>query len=131
MMQPENTPSQNPSTTMSKSKLEQTQDQVNEVVGIMKENVESMMARGEALNDLDQRASNLTQSASEFQVTSRKLKKKYWWKNLKMMLILGGVVLFIIAIILIIVFAGNGGGSSGDSGGDSGSGTVAPTTGTA
>ncbi|KAK8404696.1 hypothetical protein O3P69_007744 [Scylla paramamosain] len=125
MMQPENNPpSQNPAMTASKSKLEQTQQQVNEVVDIMKTNVENIMVRERELNDLDMRASTLTSSASEFQVTSRKLKKKYWWKNLKMMLILGGVVVFIIAIILIIVFTGND-SSSGDSGGSV---TAAPTT---
>lgn len=125
-MNPENPTSKDPAQMASRTRLEETQQQVNDVVGIMKTNVERIMEREERLTELDQRASNLTMSASEFQTTSRKLKKKYWWKNLKMMLILGCVVTLV--IVIIIIAAVGVPGSSGSGGGSGGNPTVAPVT---
>ncbi|RXG56502.1 Vesicle-associated membrane protein 1 [Armadillidium vulgare] len=97
------------------------QNQVNEVVGIMRSNVDKIMIRDERLSELDQRADQLNASASEFQTTSRKVKRKYWWKNIKMMLIIGGVVALIIVIVIISIVGipSSGGDSSSSSGSDS------------
>ncbi|RXG56538.1 Vesicle-associated membrane protein 3 [Armadillidium vulgare] len=57
------------------------QNQVNEVVGIMRSNVDKIMIRDERLSELDQRADQLNASASEFQTTSRKVKRKYGGKT--------------------------------------------------
>lgn len=122
MMQPENPTVKDPAQVAANNRLAQTQQQVNEVVDIMKTNVERIMEREDRLTELDRRADNLTMSAAEFQTTSRKLKKKYWWKNTKMTIIL---VCVVIVVIIIIVFACVGIPSGGSSGGD----TPAVTTG--
>lgn len=64
-------------------RLQQTQAQVDEVVGIMKTNVEKVLERDQKLSELDDRADALQQGASQFEVHATKLKRKYWWQNLK------------------------------------------------
>lgn len=83
--------------------LEQTQAQVNEVVGIMRVNVEKVLERDQKLSELDSRADALQEGGKRFEQQAQKLKRKYWWKNLKMMIILGviGVVILIIIIGLL------------------------------
>ncbi|KAM4695059.1 vesicle-associated membrane protein 1-like [Discoglossus pictus] len=84
-------------------RLQQTQAQVNEVVGIMRVNVEKVLDRDEKLSELDNRADALQAGASQFETSAAKLNRKYWWKNCKMMIIMG-VGSAIIFIILIIYF---------------------------
>lgn len=83
--------------------LEQTQAQVNEVVGIMRVNVEKVLERDQKLSELDSRADALQEGGKRFEQQAQKLKRKYWWKNLKMMIILG-VIGFAILVIIIISF---------------------------
>jgi vesicle-associated membrane protein 2 len=84
-------------------RLQQTQAQVDEVVGIMRTNVEKVLERDQKLSELDDRADALQQGASQFEQQAGKLKRKFWWKNLKMILIL--VAIAIIILIVIIVWA--------------------------
>lgn len=85
-------------------KLQQTHAQVNEVVDIMRENVEKVIDRDIKLSELDDRADALQQGASQFETQAAKLKRKYWWKNMKMWLILIAVG---IVIVLILIFSQN------------------------
>ncbi|KAK7586169.1 hypothetical protein V9T40_004045 [Parthenolecanium corni] len=80
-------------------RLQQTQAQVDEVVGIMRVNVEKVLERDSKLSELDNRADALQMGASQFESQAGKLKKKMFWKNMKMMIILGSVG----AIVLIII----------------------------
>merc|ERR550519_2197738 len=82
------------------SQLQTTQAQVQEVVGIMKGNVERVLERDQKLSQLDDRADALQQGASQFETQAAKLKRKYWWRNCKMWLIL-----IIVVIVLIIIIA--------------------------
>ncbi|XP_063775612.1 vesicle-associated membrane protein 1-like [Pseudophryne corroboree] len=87
----------------SNRKLLQTQAQVNEVVDIMRVNVDKVLERDQKLSELDNRADALQAGASKFETNAAKLKRKYWWKNCKMMIVMG-LVCAIIFIILIIYF---------------------------
>jgi len=82
-------------------KLQQTHAQVNEVVDIMRENVEKVIDRDIKLSELDDRADALQQGASQFETQAAKLKRKYWWKNMKMWLILIAVGLIVVIIIVM------------------------------
>ncbi|XP_039583951.1 vesicle-associated membrane protein 2-like isoform X1 [Passer montanus] len=94
-----------PATNVSSNKrLQQTQAQVDEVVDIMRMNVDKVLERDQKLSELDNRADALQAGASQFETSAAKLKRKYWWKNCKMMIILG-VVCAIILIIIIIYFS--------------------------
>lgn len=80
-------------------RLQQTQAQVDEVVDIMKTNVEKVLERDQKLSELDDRADALQQGASQFEQQAGKLKRKFWLQNLKMMIIMGVIGLVIVLII--------------------------------
>ncbi|XP_055342287.1 synaptobrevin-like [Paramacrobiotus metropolitanus] len=84
-------------------RLQQTQAQVDEVVDIMRVNVDKVLERDQKLSELDDRADALQQGAAQFETSAGKLKRKYWWKNLKMMAILIGI--FVVIIVIIVVWA--------------------------
>uniref|UniRef100_A0A8C6MCF2 V-SNARE coiled-coil homology domain-containing protein n=1 Tax=Nothobranchius furzeri TaxID=105023 RepID=A0A8C6MCF2_NOTFU len=67
----------------SNKRLQQTQAQVDEVVDIMRVNVDKVLERDQKLSDLDDRADALQAGASQFETSAAKLKRKYWWKNCK------------------------------------------------
>uniref|UniRef100_A0A8D1DF56 V-SNARE coiled-coil homology domain-containing protein n=1 Tax=Sus scrofa TaxID=9823 RepID=A0A8D1DF56_PIG len=98
-----------PPNLTSNRRLQQTQAQVDEVVDIMRVNVDKVLERDQKLSELDDRADALQAGASQFETSAAKLKRKYWWKNLKMMIILG----VICAIILIIIIGESGGSGRG------------------
>lgn len=107
----------NPQNQVANKRLQQTQAKVDEVVGIMRVNVEKVLERDQKLSELDNRADALQQGASQFEQQAGKLKRKYWWKNLKMMIIMG--IIGIIILIIIIVWASSA--VSGDDDNSSGS----------
>uniref|UniRef100_A0A670ZN71 V-SNARE coiled-coil homology domain-containing protein n=1 Tax=Pseudonaja textilis TaxID=8673 RepID=A0A670ZN71_PSETE len=72
-----------PPNLTSNRRLQQTQAQVDEVVDIMRVNVDKVLERDQKLSELDDRADALQAGASQFETSAAKLKRKYWWKNLK------------------------------------------------
>uniref|UniRef100_A0A670XSR7 V-SNARE coiled-coil homology domain-containing protein n=1 Tax=Pseudonaja textilis TaxID=8673 RepID=A0A670XSR7_PSETE len=71
----------------SNRRLQQTQAQVNEVVDIMRVNVDKVLERDQKLSELDNRADALQAGASQFETSAAKLKRKYWWKNCKLLIL--------------------------------------------
>merc|ERR1712142_151950 len=93
-------------------KLQQTQAQVDEVVDVMRTNVDKVLERDIKLSELDDRADALQQGASQFETQAAKLKRKYWWKNMKMWLIMIAIgVIVLVIIIMSQTKAGPGGNS--------------------
>ncbi|GFU43118.1 vesicle-associated membrane protein 3 [Nephila pilipes] len=95
----------NPQQSAASKRLQQTQAQVDEVVDIMRTNVEKVLERDQKLSELDDRADALQQGASQFEQQAGKLKRKFWWKNCKMWAILIGVILIIIIVIVVANYA--------------------------
>ncbi|XP_023309689.2 synaptobrevin isoform X2 [Lucilia cuprina] len=95
-------------------RLQQTQAKVDEVVGIMRVNVEKVLERDQKLTELGERADALEQGASQFEQQAGKLKRKQWWANMKMMIIMG-VIGVVLLIIIIVSLMPSGGGSSSES----------------
>jgi hypothetical protein len=93
-----------PPNLTSNRRLQQTQAQVDEVVDIMRVNVDKVLERDQKLSELDDRADALQAGASQFETSAAKLKNKYWWKNAKMMIILG-VICLIVLIVIIVYFS--------------------------
>ncbi|XP_071384277.1 vesicle-associated membrane protein 2 [Centroberyx affinis] len=93
-----------PPNLTSNRRLQQTQAQVDEVVDIMRVNVDKVLERDQKLSELDDRADALQAGASQFETSAAKLKNKYWWKNAKMMIILG-VICVIVLIVIIVYFS--------------------------
>uniref|UniRef100_A0A8C6GWA1 V-SNARE coiled-coil homology domain-containing protein n=1 Tax=Mus spicilegus TaxID=10103 RepID=A0A8C6GWA1_MUSSI len=95
-------PSGSSAATGSNRRLQQTQNQVDEVVDIMRVNVDKVLERDQKLSELDDRADALQAGASQFETSAAKLKRKYWWKNCKMWAI--GISVLVIIVIIIIVW---------------------------
>ena len=89
-----------PQQIASQKRLQATQAQVDEVVDIMKTNVEKVLERDQKLSELDDRADALQHGASQFEQQAGKLKRKFWLQNLKMMIIMGVIGLIVLAIII-------------------------------
>lgn len=85
----------------SQKNLELTKAKVDEVVDIMRQNVNKIVDRGTNLDAVDQRSEALRQSALQFQGHSEKLQRKHWWANVKMRIALG-----VVGVVLIILIVG-------------------------
>lgn len=79
-----------------------TQQEIENVRGIMTENIERVLERGERIDLLVDKTDRLGAGAADFRVRSRGLKRQMWWKNTKLMILIGAVVIFIIVFIVII-----------------------------
>lgn len=86
------------------------QENIDSVKGIMTENIERVLERGERIDLLVDKTDRLGVGAHDFRVRSRGLKRKMWWKNVKVMALLAVVVIF-----LVYLFVGFGCGLPGES----------------
>ncbi|XP_019404506.1 PREDICTED: vesicle-associated membrane protein 1-like isoform X1 [Crocodylus porosus] len=93
-----------PPNMSSNRRLQQTQAQVEEVVDIMRVNVDKVLERDQKLSELDDRADALQAGASQFESSAGKLKRKYFWKNMKMMIILGVICAIVVVAIALYFF---------------------------
>ncbi|KAJ3363560.1 hypothetical protein GGF32_003932 [Allomyces javanicus] len=82
-------------------KTKQVQAQVNEVVGIMQNNIEKVMERGEKLDSLATKTEDLQQSSLQFKKGATKVRKAMWWKDLKLKLMIAAIVAVILIIIIV------------------------------
>merc|ERR1712227_227695 len=89
--------------------------QVDEVVVIMKQNVDKVLERDSKLTELDTRADALQAGAAQFETNATSLQRKFWWQNMKMNLIIGGVIVIVIVIIIFATTLPKKGGDDGDS----------------
>eukprot|EP00039_Didymoeca_costata_P018562 m.333999 g.333999 ORF g.333999 m.333999 type:complete len:140 (+) comp17265_c0_seq1:70-489(+) len=105
-------------------RLVEAQSQVDEVVGIMRGNMEKVLERDAKLGDLEDKSETLAEGSARFQMTSKKLKNAMWWQDKKWWCYL---VIVILVIIVIAVLASapwknsgndNGGGGGGGGGND-------------
>lgn len=90
---------------MAQRRMNQQQAQVDEVTGIMKDNLEKVLERDCKLNELDERADALQDGASQFEKQAGKLKNKFWLQNLKSMIMMGVVGLVLLLIVYWQFFA--------------------------
>ncbi|KAH6563090.1 hypothetical protein BASA50_004619 [Batrachochytrium salamandrivorans] len=90
------------------SKPAQVQQQVDEVVGIMQDNIHKVMQRGEQLDTLQNKTEDLQNSSLQFKRGANRVRKEMWWKDMKLKLIIGGVVAVVLVIIIVAVVKGTG-----------------------
>ena len=84
----------------SADKIGHLQAQIEDVKGVMVENIEKVLERGERIEVLVDRTDQLNSQAQVFQKRSTQLKRAMWWQNMKMQLLLGFVCILIIFIII-------------------------------
>lgn len=89
-----------------KSRLQKTQEEVDEVKVIMLENLNKADERAGKISDLDERAENLLQKSKGFEKTTVKVKQQKQWENNKMKIIFMAIGIAVGAIIIgLIVYA--------------------------
>ncbi|XP_059080979.1 vesicle-associated membrane protein 2-like [Tigriopus californicus] len=89
---------------MAQRRMAQQQAQVDEVCGIMKNNVEKVLERDTKLTELDERADALQDGASQFEKQAGKLKNKFWLQNMKF-IVIGAILGLILLIMLYFKFS--------------------------
>ncbi|KAI3379974.1 hypothetical protein SNEBB_010426 [Seison nebaliae] len=119
---------------VSSKRLQQTQAQVDEVIGIMRNNVEKVLERDQQISQLDNQADELQAGASQFVMTklnddakkfqhmAKQIKRNFWYDNMKMWLLLIVTLLFII-LSVTIYFVVHSHSVHSDGGGGGGGGT--------
>ncbi|KAG8481109.1 hypothetical protein CXB51_025854 [Gossypium anomalum] len=88
------------------SKLAKVKAQVSEVKGVMMENIEKVLDRGEKIELLVDKTENLRSQAQDFRQQGTKIKRKMWIENMKMKLIVFGIVLALVLIIVLSICPG-------------------------
>ncbi|KAF8452994.1 synaptobrevin-domain-containing protein [Terfezia claveryi] len=79
------------------------QQQIDDTVGIMRENINKVADRGARLDSLQDKTDNLAQSAQGFRRGANRVRKQMWWKDMKMrMWIAIGIVILLVIIIVPI-----------------------------
>lgn len=96
LMQTFNTASPSDSLAMAKR-------DIDDVRGIMTENIERVLERGERIDLLVDKTDRLGGSAHDFRIRSRGLRRRMWWKNTKLV-----VLLVIVVVFLMYLFVGMG-----------------------
>ncbi|KAJ4891487.1 putative vesicle-associated membrane protein 726 [Raphanus sativus] len=86
------------------NKLSKVKAQVTEVKGVMMENIEKVLDRGEKIELLVDKTENLRSQAQDFRTQGTKIRRKMWWENMKIKLIVLGII---IALILVIILSLN------------------------
>jgi vesicle-associated membrane protein 7 len=74
--------------------------ELDNVRGIMSENIERVMERGDRIELLVDKTNRLEVGAQEFRRKSKGLNRRMWWKNVKINILLGFVVLFLIYLFI-------------------------------
>ncbi|KAF8518698.1 synaptobrevin-domain-containing protein, partial [Hysterangium stoloniferum] len=105
---PRNGSSANPAGESSRgpgnAKTAAIQAQIDDTVGIMRENITKVAERGERLDSLQDKTDNLAISAQGFRRGANTVRKNMWWKDMKMRIIIGvGIAILLVIIIVPIV----------------------------
>ncbi|RRT54321.1 hypothetical protein BHM03_00033773 [Ensete ventricosum] len=88
------------------SKLAKVKAQVSEVKGVMMENIETVLERGEKIELLVDKTENLRSQAQDFRQQGTKMRRKMWMQNMKIKLIVLGIIIALILIIILSVCHG-------------------------
>ncbi|OAY63202.1 putative vesicle-associated membrane protein 726 [Ananas comosus] len=88
------------------SKLAKVKAQVSEVKGVMMENIEKVIERGENVDRLVDKTENLRFQANDFRQQGTRVRRKMWLQNMKIKLIVLGIIIALILIIILSVCHG-------------------------
>jgi len=80
-------------------KLRNVQAKANEVTDIARENIRMSLAQVDKLQDMEDKASNLEQSSSDFQRGAKKVRRMMCVRSWKML----GLIVLLVAVLLIII----------------------------
>lgn len=85
-------------------KIDRLKNQVNEVIGDMKVNIEKVVDRGQNLNALNDRSEQLTMSGDLFSKRARNMRKSMWLRTCRARLYLSITIGVILVLIICKIF---------------------------
>ncbi|KAK6122844.1 hypothetical protein DH2020_043425 [Rehmannia glutinosa] len=88
------------------SQLAKVKAQVSEVKGVMMENIEKVLDRGEKIELLVDKTENLRSQAQDFRTQGTKMRRKMWIQNMKIKLIVFGIIVALGLIIFLSICHG-------------------------
>ena len=88
------------------NKLAKVKAQVTEVKGVMMDNIEKVLDRGEKIELLVDKTDNLRSQAQDFRTQGTKMKRKMWFQNMKIKLIVVGIIILIGFVIFLSICHG-------------------------
>ncbi|AET39856.1 SNAP receptor SNC2 Ecym_5066 [Eremothecium cymbalariae DBVPG len=90
-----------PEGTNSQSKAAVLKAEIDDTVGIMRDNINKVAERGERLTSIQDKADNLAVSAQGFKRGANRVRKQMWWKDVKMCMCLFLVVVILLVVIIV------------------------------
>ncbi|KAK9480799.1 synaptobrevin-domain-containing protein [Lipomyces japonicus] len=97
-------PYDSPATDGGPSKTAAIQAQIDDTVGIMRDNINKVAERGGRITDLRDKTDNLVVSAQGFRRGANRTRKAMWWKDMKMRLcLIAGLIILILVIVIPLV----------------------------
>nr|XP_046202890.1 vesicle-associated membrane protein 5-like isoform X2 [Oncorhynchus gorbuscha] len=98
-----------PSQENGKNRLQQAQEEVEEVKVIMLDNLNKADERSGKLGELENRADELLEKSKAFSKSAGRVKQQKWWEHMKMKVLLSGIGVVVAAIIIgIVVWTASG-----------------------
>ncbi|AJT76128.1 Snc2p [Saccharomyces cerevisiae YJM450] len=85
----------------SQNKTAALRQEIDDTVGIMRDNINKVAERGERLTSIEDKADNLAISAQGFKRGANRVRKQMWWKDLKMRMCLFLVVIILLVVIIV------------------------------
>ena len=82
--------------------MSQVMREVDQVKGVMSDNINQAMNNLESTEVLNEKASEMKAQSNMFNKQAKTAKNQMWWKNMKLNIIIAAVVLLIIAYIVWI-----------------------------
>ncbi|EKF98574.1 vesicle-associated membrane protein, putative [Trypanosoma cruzi] len=83
-------------------KITALNDDINQVVDVMMDNMDKVLARGDRVDTLHEKSNTLADQAEQFKQRSTQLKRSMCLKNVKLTLMIIGTVGVVILIIVVI-----------------------------
>ncbi|KAF3917590.1 Synaptobrevin-1 [Arthrobotrys entomopaga] len=91
------------------SRTAQIQAQIDDTIGVMKNNLMETTKRGQNLNQLQDKTNSLTTASGDFNRKAKGVRQKMWWKNMKMTLcITSGIIILVLIIVVPLVVTKGG-----------------------
>ncbi|XP_052798492.1 uncharacterized protein LOC128230342 [Mya arenaria] len=99
-------PSRPSQVSLNNDKISKLKEQVNEVKGIMKNNIEKVIERGDKVEELSGRTENLAETSVRFRSNATDLRKSTQCMNRKLICCIVCVVVVVVtAVTLIVLFS--------------------------
>ncbi|KAI5970879.1 SNC2 [Candida margitis] len=87
--------------TGDQSRTAAIQAQIDDTVGVMRDNINKVAERGERLDSIENKTDNLAISAQGFRRGANRVRKDMWWKDFKMRMCLIFAVIIVIIVIVV------------------------------